>query len=73
MSRYLVTGETALFLNMEVEASSMEEAIEIAQNEGVSLTTFAGNGGTDRLVGTTEDISLYPSDEIEWTEAEQIE
>lgn len=49
--KYIVYGYTTLQCSMTVEASSEEEAIEIANNEFGDLTNYAGMGGCNCLIG----------------------
>lgn len=72
--KYIVRGETMVYVDFECEAENAEEAREKAADEVWSLTSYYGNGGVDKLVGVyNEDASIYPSDEIEWNDVEKLE
>ena len=62
---------------VELEAEDKEEAIEKAFDECSSLDTFVGNGGTDKMVGVcntdTAVVSVSCDDDVEYTEAEEID
>ena len=62
MGIYNASGSISIGVNLRIEAGSLEEAQEIAeristgeyvegQPEWSGMTNYAGNGGTDRLVG----------------------
>ena len=71
---YKVHGRAELFLEVEIEAGSETEAIELARGLCTELTQYAGNGSVDMLVGTDEpNISIQPADEIEWYQADALE
>lgn len=71
--KYRVKGETKVYVDLIVEAESEDEAMDIAYQELSSLTPYAGNGGTDKIVGTSmSTASLDIDDEIEWTRAEAM-
>lgn len=50
MKKYEVTVPFPVFVTVKVEAESRDDAIEEAISDA-QLTAFAGNGGTDKLVG----------------------
>jgi hypothetical protein len=60
--KFVVRAVVPVHLSVAVDASDEDEAIECAM--GVAyLTGFAGNGGTNKLVGTTEEnVSLEPGE-----------
>lgn len=68
MAKYEVFGHANVICSMFVEANSEEEAIEIANNEFGILTSYAGMGGTDKLLGVTssDDRSVVPDTEPEF-------
>lgn len=51
--KFCVTVPYAVFVTIEVDADSREEAEEQAINE-IYVTGYCGNGGTDKLIGVTE-------------------
>lgn len=72
--KYIVRGTTTVYVEVIVEAENEDAAIEEAENQLDSLTTFVGNGGTDKLIGVYgENESIYDSDLIQYSEAEIIE
>lgn len=61
MKTYIVKGTAFVAVSIEVEAENEEEAMEIAYDIQNDLDSFCGNGGTDKLVGTSlDECSLYP-------------
>ncbi len=77
MKKYAVYGKVAVWVCVELEAEDKEEAIEKAFDECSSLDTFVGNGGTDKMVGVcntdTAVVSVSCGDDVEYTEAEEID
>lgn len=72
--KYIVRGTTTVYVEVIVEAENEDAAIEKAENQLDSLTTFVGNGGTDKLIGVYgENKSIYDSGLIHYSEAEIIE
>lgn len=75
--RYAVYGKVVAWVCVELEAKDKEEAIEKAYEECSGLMNFAGNGGCDKLIGVystdTAEVSISCDDEIEYTEAEEID
>ena len=60
--KYFVRAVVPAFLTVEVEAEDKESAIELALDD-MSLCNFAGNGGTDKIIGTTsENVSIEAGD-----------
>jgi hypothetical protein len=71
--KYRVFGETVVVVTIEVEAESEEDAREIAGQVLYSLTPYAGNGGTDKLIGVDSNgESVSADDGIEWKDVEEI-
>lgn len=65
MKKFRVTAAIPVFVSIEVEAENEEDAIEAAHEEGFSLTSFVGNGGSDKLVGVRgSNRSVEPGEEI---------
>ncbi len=62
MSKYKITAKGTFYIEMELEANSIDEAIELAREEG-SVNGYCGNGGCDKLIGVTD--SDYGSVSIE--------
>lgn len=64
MPKYEVTCAIPVFLTITVEAED-DEAAEEEASPYMSLTSYAGNGGSHRLVGTySSHVSISPGDEI---------
>lgn len=73
---YRCTGVAKVLVGMTVDASSKEEALEIANEEFGELRSYVGMGGTDKLVGVSsseDDRFVVPDAEAEFTEAEELE
>lgn len=77
MKKYIVFGKVTAYIEVELEAENEKEAIEKAHEECSGPMNFAGNGGYDKLIGVcdTDDaiVSIACDDEVEYTEAEEIE
>lgn len=77
MKKYIVSGEVTAYISVELEAESKEEAIEMAYEECSGPMNFVGNGGTDKLIGVCDTdsatVSINCDEEIEYTEAEEID
>lgn len=76
MNKYRVSGLCTLICEMDVFASSKEEAIEIANDEFGELTNYAGMGSISHIVGviTSDDNRcVYPDTVPEFEYAERIE
>lgn len=77
MKKYAVYGKVIAWVCVELEAENKEEALEKAYDERTSLDAFVGNGGTDKMVGVCDTdsakVSISCDDEIEYTEAEEID
>lgn len=72
--KYKVSGKTQVWIDIVVEAEDEEQAFDMAAQKIGSLTSFCGNGGSDKLVGIYyREASIEPSDEIEWEEASPID
>lgn len=70
--KYSVHGTTTVSVTVEVEADDEESAIEAAYDEFSGLTSYAGNGGHNKLVGTSSrNVFIFPCDDVDFTEAEQ--
>lgn len=59
--KYRVAIPFIIWASVEVDADSEQEAIEEALND-TSLTTYCGNGGDDKLVGTYCHASIEVGD-----------
>lgn len=67
--KWKVYGKTTVSVCVNVEADDEDSAIDAAYDELSHLTSYAGNGGTDKLVGVNNrNCSIEPCDEIEYTE-----
>jgi len=64
MKKFAVTAALPVFITATVEAADEEEAVDKAY-EFFSLTAFAGNGGTDKLVGVSEsNVSIEAGESV---------
>lgn len=76
MKKYTVTGYANVVVEVTVEAENEEEAIEKAY-DNVSIDSYCGNGGTDKLIGVcnTDEAtaSIYADSELEYAEVEEVE
>lgn len=61
MKQFRVTVPFAVFVTIEVEAESKEDALEIGADEAY-ISAFCGNGGVDKLIGVYKG-SIEASDE----------
>lgn len=77
MKKYIVYGKVTAFISVELEAENKKEAIEKAYEECSGPMDFVGNGGTDKLIGVCDTdsatVSINCDEEIEYTEAEEID
>jgi hypothetical protein len=77
MKKYVVYGKVTAFIEVELEAENKAEAFDKAYDECSEVMSFVGNGGYDKLIGVCDSddatVSIICSDEIEYTEAEEIE
>lgn len=77
MKKYIVFGKVTAYIEVELEAENEKEAIEKAYEECSGPMNFIGNGGYNKLIGVcdTDDaiVSIACDDEVEYTEAEEIE
>lgn len=73
MRKYKLTAKGIFYLEMELEANSKEEAIELAIEEG-RVSSYCGNGGCDKLIGVTDSdygtISIEADEYLEINEDE---
>ena len=67
MKKYRVTIPFACFVSVTVEADSKEEAEENGYREA-SITSYCGNGGSDKLIGVYGDESIEPGSPMEGEE-----
>jgi hypothetical protein len=71
--RYQVSGHTTVTVTIEVTAENEADAYETALNDLNSLTAYAGNGGTDQLIGVnSEDQSVHADEEIVYDDIELL-
>lgn len=77
MKKYAVYGKVLTWVRVELEAEDKEEALERAYDECSSAMALVGNGGTDKMIGVSDTdsakVSIGCDDEIEYTEAEEID
>lgn len=75
MAKYRIPFRGTIWVSIEVEAETIQKAIQIAEKE-VHVSSYCGNGGCDKLVGVSPlsegDISIEASDHLE-LENEDIE
>ena len=75
--KYAVRGKVVVWVCVELEAENKEDAIEKAFDECASLDALVGNGGIDKMLGVcdtdTAEVSVSCSDDVEYTEAEEID
>lgn len=75
--KYAVHGKVTVFVCVELEAEDKEDAIEKAFDECPALDALVGNGGIDKMLGVcntdTAEVSISCGDDVEYTEAEEIE
>lgn len=74
---YAVRGKVVVWVCVELEAENKEDAIEKAFDECASLDALVGNGGIDKMLGVcntdTAEVSISCDDDVEYTEAEEID
>ena len=77
MKKYAVYGKVTVWVCVELEAEDKEEAIEKAFDECSSLDALVGNGSVDKMLGVcdtdTAEVSVSCEDDVEYTEAEEID
>ena len=74
MKRYRMSGHTTVNVVTVVEADSPKKALEKANDELCSLHDYAGNGGTDKLVGVCgENDSVSVDEGIIWDGYEELD
>lgn len=77
MKKYAVYGKVITWVCVKLEAENEEEAIEKACDKCSSLMDLIGNGGADKMNGVrdtdTAKISFSCDDDVEYTEAEEID
>ena len=72
MKKFKIEFSTTVYGTMEVEADDINEAIEKVENE--KLSGYCGNGGTDKLVGVSDDrILLDIGDTFHVDDIDEIE
>lgn len=68
IKEYTIAFTTEVIVYVNVEAESLEEAVEEACSE-VYLNNYCGNGGCDKLVGVcAENMSIETSGEMTYDE-----
>lgn len=73
MARYRVYGRATVFVSVEVEAGSAEDALLEASDQLPMLSAYAGNGGTGRLVGVNDEgQSISADEEIEYDDCKLL-
>ena len=74
MNKYRVCGNTSVVVTIEVNARSEAEAYEKALRRLPRLSDYAGNGGTDKLVGVDgwNESGVYAENEIRYDDIELL-
>ena len=63
--KYRIPFKGTIWVNLEIEADTKDEAIEIAEQEAYA-SSYCGNEGCDKLVGVSSCVALeILEDEIE--------
>lgn len=77
MKKYAVYGKVTAWVRVELEAEDKGDAFEKAYEECSYVMALVGNGGTDKIIGVdnsdSAEVSISCDDEIEYTEAEEID
>lgn len=77
MKKYAVYGKVLTWVRVELEAKDKEDALEKAYEECSYVMALVGNGGTDKIIGVDDTdsakVSINCDDEINYTEAEEID
>lgn len=74
MANFQVLGEVKIYVTMDVEADSREEAIDMAQDQFV-LRDYCGNGRSGgAIVGVNDERVTITADNCEaaFTDAEEV-
>lgn len=72
---YEVYGHAEVICSMRVRANSREEAIKIANNRFGGLQNYAGNGGTECLLGVSDSKDarcVLPDGEVVFDDAQPV-
>ncbi len=73
MAKYRIPFKGTIWVSLEIEAETKDEAIEIAEQEAY-VSSYCGNGGCDKLVGVSPidegEISIEADDYLEIQEDE---
>lgn len=75
MKTYRVTGMCKIICGMTVKAEDEKEAIEKANEMFGGLSSYVGNGGTDKLLGVSDTSFnqwIAPDADPEFDECEEI-
>jgi hypothetical protein len=74
MAKFIVLGTVPISVSITVEADDKESAIKAAYRDFEGLSGYAGNGGSDKLIGTyQQEVSLEGDGEPEFNDAEELE
>lgn len=63
MKTYIVLGNTQVTVSCKVRANSEAEATEKAKAQFGGIHAYAGNGGTDKLIGVEDARESIAADE----------
>jgi hypothetical protein len=73
MAKYIVLGTTNVLVSVEVTAKDEDEAYKKAAKLRRSLSEYAGNGGTDKLIGVYgEGQEVFAVEDIVYDDIEVI-
>jgi hypothetical protein len=72
--KYKVSIPFVCYVEVKVESETREQAIEEAMEEA-RITSFCGNGGSDKLIGVYgSNVSIYANEEpLDWCKDFDIE
>jgi len=69
MAKYRIPFKGTIWVEVEVEADTKEEAIEMIEEEGIGVSGYCGNGGCDKLVGVVDldcgTVSIHADDYLD--------
>lgn len=72
--KYTVYGTAKIGISIIVDADDDEDALRKAEEEFDGLTNYAGNGGSGKLVGTTQSsVELNADCDVDFTAADSHE
>jgi len=73
MPKFTVYGMIGVSVSVEVEAEDEDDALDKADEEFGGVTSFAGNGGHNKLIGVSgTHESIEAGEGIEWESADEL-